>query len=73
MSKQTTIEQRLTSLEKAVYQIQDQLKNKSNSDNWLQQLSGSISDEELFLEVLESRNTKDFRKIPNLITEDWSR
>jgi hypothetical protein len=53
MVKKITLEQRLTTLEKAVYQIQYRLKNKSNSDNWLQQLSGSISDDELFLEALE--------------------
>jgi predicted RNase H-like HicB family nuclease len=53
MSNQTTIEQRLTTLEKTVDQLQNQLKNQTNSDNWLQQLIGSISDEELFGEALE--------------------
>jgi hypothetical protein len=53
MLDQATIEKRLVDLE----QIVTELKRKSESDtspnNWLQVLTGSISDEDAFLEALE--------------------
>ncbi|WP_330204364.1 transferase hexapeptide repeat containing protein [Cyanobacterium aponinum UTEX 3222] len=53
MSKKATIEQRLTILEEAVINIQNQIKSNPKSDNWLDNVIGSISDEETFLEALE--------------------
>lgn len=53
MLNEVILEKRLTKLEKAVANIEDALENASNTDNWLQKLIGSISDEEVFLEALE--------------------
>jgi hypothetical protein len=52
MLDETVLENRLSSLEKAVSALQSQAKEKS-SENWLEKLIGSISDEEAFLEALE--------------------
>jgi hypothetical protein len=53
MLDEATLEQRLTTLEKAVSDLQCKFEPKPNSDNWLQKLIGSISDEEAFAQVLE--------------------
>ncbi len=53
MLDEVTLEKRLNNLEETVYKLKNQFEHQSNSDNWLQQLIGSISDEELFEEVLE--------------------
>ncbi|AKG20579.1 hypothetical protein [Calothrix sp. 336/3] len=56
MLDETALENRLLSLEKAVFALQSQAKEKyseKNSENWLDKLIGSISDEEAFLEALE--------------------
>ncbi|MCC5638418.1 transferase hexapeptide repeat containing protein [Nostoc sp. CHAB 5844] len=42
----------MLTLEQAVSDLQRQVKNKP-SDNWLEKLIGSISDESAFLEALE--------------------
>jgi hypothetical protein len=53
MSHKATIEERLTILEKAVINLQNQINSNLKSDNWLDNVVGSISDEETFLEALE--------------------
>ncbi|MBO3459574.1 transferase hexapeptide repeat containing protein [Aetokthonos hydrillicola Thurmond2011] len=52
MLDETVIEQRLTTLEQAVSDLQRRAENKP-SENWLEQLIGSISDEAALLEALE--------------------
>jgi hypothetical protein len=47
------LEKRLNKLEKAIDDIQDRLDNRDNANNWLQKLTGSISDEETFIQALE--------------------
>ncbi|CBN57041.1 hypothetical protein [Kamptonema sp. PCC 6506] len=51
MLNETTIEQRLVTLEQAVADLQS--KSQSTSENWLEKFTGSISDEAAFLEALE--------------------
>lgn len=51
MLNETTIEQRLVTLEQAVADLQS--KSQSTSENWLEKFIGSISDEAAFLEALE--------------------
>lgn len=51
MLNDTTIEQRLVTLEQAVADLQS--KSQSTSENWLEKFIGSISDEAAFLEALE--------------------
>lgn len=53
MLDRTTLEQRLITLEQAVSELQQKVDTKPTSDNWLQKLIGSISDEAAFLESLE--------------------
>ncbi|MCU0566030.1 MAG: transferase hexapeptide repeat containing protein [Oculatellaceae cyanobacterium Prado106] len=53
MSNETTLESRLTALEQVVAELQYKVESQSNSRNWLQTLTGSISDETAFLEALE--------------------
>jgi hypothetical protein len=48
-----TIEQRLTTLEQVVFELQHKFDSKPSSDNWLEKLIGSISDDAAFLEALE--------------------
>ncbi|WP_017661807.1 hypothetical protein [Baaleninema simplex] len=58
--EQTVSELRLTQLEQAVSELQNKVDRKPNANNWVDNLIGSISDEEAFLEALEyGRN---FRK-----------
>lgn len=60
MLDETTLEQRLAKLEQAVSELQNKVDSKPNANNWVDNLIGSISDEEAFLEALEyGRN---FRK-----------
>jgi DNA-binding transcriptional regulator GbsR (MarR family) len=68
MLNETNIEQRLSTLEKQVSELQSQLKSNSNSNNWLEQLIGSISDEEIFLQALEYG--REFRKLDQPIDDD---
>jgi len=53
MSEKSTIEQRLIILEEAVNNIQNQINLPVKSDNWLDNVIGSISDEETFVKALE--------------------
>jgi len=53
MLDETLLERRLANLEQAVANLQQKVDNKSTSENWLQQLIGSIPDEAAFLEALE--------------------
>jgi hypothetical protein len=48
-----TLEQRLITLEKIVLDLQHKVDSTPNSDNWLEKLIGSISDDSAFLEALE--------------------
>lgn len=57
MLDETTLEQRLVTLEQAVSDLQRKFESKSTSENWLEKLVGSISDEAAFLEALEYGRT----------------
>jgi hypothetical protein len=48
-----TILQRLVTLEQTVSDLQRKLESKPASENWLDKLVGSVSDEAAFLEALE--------------------
>ncbi len=50
---ETTLEQRLVTLEAAVSDLQHKLEEKPTSANWLEKLIGSVSDEAAFREALE--------------------
>ncbi|MEA5599217.1 transferase hexapeptide repeat containing protein [Rivularia sp. UHCC 0363] len=52
MLDEATIEERLVNLERTVA-IQNRLSAIPSSNNWLDEVAGSISDEQAFLEVLE--------------------
>jgi hypothetical protein len=68
MLDNTTLEQRLVNLEKTVSELQRKVDRKSVSENWLQNLIGSVSDETAFLEALEyGRN---FRQADKPIDEN---
>jgi len=64
MLDETTLEQRLMTLEQAVSELQRKVDSKPVSANWLQQLIGSVSDEEAFLEALEYGRS--FRQTDNI-------
>ena len=49
-----TLEQRLITLEQVVFDLQHKFESKPSSDNWLDKLIGSISDDSAFLEALDS-------------------
>lgn len=68
MFNDPNIEQRLTHLEKQVSELQTKLEQKSNSPNWLEQMIGSISDEEFFLKALEYG--KQYRQYDKPIDDD---
>jgi hypothetical protein len=53
MLDEATLEQRLTTLEQAVFNLQHKFDSEPSSDNWLEKLIGSISDDAAFLEALE--------------------
>jgi hypothetical protein len=53
MLDDTVIEQRLSALERAVADLQCRLQGAHADDNWLDKITGSISDETAFLEALE--------------------
>ena len=57
MLDKETPERRLTTLEKVVFYLQIKVDNKSRSDNWLENLIGSVSDDAAFLEALEYGRT----------------
>jgi hypothetical protein len=47
------LEQRLINLEQVVFDLQHKFESQPSSDNWLDKLIGSISDDAAFLEALE--------------------
>jgi hypothetical protein len=53
MLDEITLEKRLVTLEQAIKELQDKLESSATSPNWLEKLTGSISDEEAFLQALE--------------------
>jgi hypothetical protein len=53
MVDEMILEQRLAALESAVADLQRRLTEASATGNWLEQVTGSISDEPAFLEALE--------------------
>ena len=67
MLDETTIEQRLLNLERTVVELQRLLKVTPTASNWLEKVTGSISDEQAFLEVLEYG--KSFRQADKPIDE----
>ena len=67
MLDETTLERRLVTLEQAVSALQRKVDSTSVSENWLQKLTGSISDEAAFLEALEYGHT--FRQADKPINE----
>jgi hypothetical protein len=52
MTTDSTIEERLTAVEKAVADLQQRLAEGHPSANWLDHLVGSVRDEELFREAM---------------------
>lgn len=67
MLDENIVERRLLTLEQAVSELQSKVEDKP-SENWLDKMIGSISDEEAFLEALEYGRT--FRKSGKLTDED---
>jgi hypothetical protein len=67
MLDETTFERRLITLEQAVSDLQRKVDSKPTSENWLQKLIGSISDEVAFLEALEYGRA--FRQADKSISE----
>jgi hypothetical protein len=53
MLDETILEKRLVTLEQTVSDLQHKLESKPTSENWLDKLIGSISDEAAFLKALE--------------------
>lgn len=53
MLDETTLEQRLAVLEHTVADLKRQIDSVPASGNWLERITGSISDEPAFLEALE--------------------
>jgi hypothetical protein len=53
MLDQATIEKRLVDLEQTVTELKRKSEADTSLNNWLQALTGSISDEAAFLEALE--------------------
>jgi len=53
MSDKATVEERLTHLEALVADLQRQVSRNSQPENWLDAITGSISDEEAFLQALQ--------------------
>ena len=47
------LEKRLINLEQVVFDLQHKFESQPSSDNWLDTLIGSISDDAAFLEALE--------------------
>ncbi|MEA5581895.1 transferase hexapeptide repeat containing protein [Nodularia harveyana UHCC-0300] len=68
MLDEVTVEQRLNTLEQAVFDLQHKLESKLISENWLEKLIGSVSNEEVFLEALEYGRA--FRQSDKPVNED---
>jgi hypothetical protein len=68
MLNEATLEKRLVTLEQTVSDLQRKLESKPATENWLDKLIGSVSDEAAFLEALDYGQLS--RKSDNLIDED---
>ncbi len=53
MLDEVKLEQRLITIEKAISHLQNQMNEPTQPQNWIEKMTGSISDEEAFLEALE--------------------
>jgi hypothetical protein len=53
MLDEIVLERRLVTLEQTVSDLQQKVSNKPIERDWLEKLTGSISDEAVFLEALE--------------------
>lgn len=53
MLDQATLEKRLVDLEQTVAELKQKSETDPSPNNWLQALTGSVSDEAAFLEALE--------------------
>jgi hypothetical protein len=61
MLDEMVLERRLVNLEQTVSDLQKRVSNKPMGENWLEKLTGSVSDEAAFLEALEyGRNFRQF-------------
>jgi hypothetical protein len=53
MLDEMVLERRLVNLEQTVSDLQKRVSNKPMGEDWLEKLTGSVSDEAAFLEALE--------------------
>jgi hypothetical protein len=53
MTNPSTLEERVTMLERTIADLQRRLASEAPPENWLEKVAGSITDEEAFLEALE--------------------
>ncbi|GAA6614871.1 transferase hexapeptide repeat containing protein [Scytonema sp. NUACC26] len=53
MLDESALEQRLVNLEHTVAELKRQMSAVPTTDNWLEKVTGSVSDEQTFLEILE--------------------
>jgi hypothetical protein len=53
MLDEMTLEKRLVTLEQTVLELQHRVESEVASENWLEKLIGSVSDEKAFLKALE--------------------
>jgi hypothetical protein len=53
MLNEATLEKRLATLERTVSDLQHKLESKPPSEDWVDKLVGSVSDEAAFLEALD--------------------
>ncbi len=53
MLDEVKLEQRLIMIEKAISHLQNQMNEPTQPQNWVEKMTGSISDKEAFLEALE--------------------
>lgn len=67
MLDEATVEQRLATLEQEVAELKLKSNQEFSSVNWLENLIGSISDEEVFLQALEYGRS--FRQTDRLVDE----
>lgn len=53
MNAESTVEQRLTALEKAVADLQKRMAQGRVPENWLEHVTGAVTDDEAFRKILE--------------------
>jgi hypothetical protein len=68
MLNETSLEQRLVNLEQAVSDLQRKIDPNLKTENWLETLIGSISNEGVFLEALEYG--RDFRQSDKPVVDE---